>query len=327
MKPKVLITRRIYPEAIEILNGHADIDYNNSDDGLAAEELLARSKDKTAIAGPNGQRFGAELLDQLAGLKIIANIGVGFDNVDIAAATKKGILVSNTPDILTDTTADFAFALLMAAARRVAEADRYVRAGKWVRGGVDLLAGLDVHHRTLGIFGLGRIGAAMARRGKGFAMRILYNDAQRASEALERELDARLVSKEELLPEADFISVHTPLNEGTRKLIGEPELRLMKKSAILVNTARGPVMDEAAVARALSEGWIAGAGLDVFEREPTVNADLLKLNNVVLAPHIASSSIDTRREMCVMAVRNVLAALAGKRPPNLVNPAAWDSRG
>jgi len=326
MKPKVLITRRIYPEAIEILNGHADIDYNNSDDGLAAEELLQRSKDKTAIAGPNGQRFGAELLDQLAGLKIIANIGVGFDNVDIAAATKKGILVSNTPDILTDTTADFAFALLMAAALRVAEADRYVREGKWLRGGVDLLAGLDIHHRTLGIFGLGRIGAAMARRGKGFAMRILYNDAQRASEALERELGARLVSKEELLRDADFISIHTPLNEGTRKLIGEPELRLMKKSAILVNTARGPVMDEAAVARALSEGWIAGAGLDVFEREPTVNADLLKLNNVVLAPHIASSSIDTRREMCVMAARNVLAALEGKRPPNLVNPAAWDSR-
>lgn len=326
MKPKVLITRRIYPEAIEILNGRADIDYNNSDDGLAAEEMLERSKGKTAIAGPNGQRFGAELLDQLSDLKIIANIGVGFDNVDMAAAAKNGILVSNTPDILTDTTADFAFALLMAAARRIAEADRYVREGRWLRGGVDLLAGLDIHHRTLGIFGLGRIGAAMARRGKGFAMRILYHDAQRAPEALERELDARLVSKEELLREADFISLHTPLNEGTRKLIGEPDLRRMKKTAILVNTARGPVVDEVAVARALSEGWIAGAGLDVFEHEPKVNADLLKLDNVVVAPHIASSSIDTRREMCRMAARNVLAVLEGNRPPNLVNPATWDSR-
>jgi len=187
------------------------------------------------------------------------------------------------------------------------------------------LVGHDVHHRTLGLFGMGRIGQAVARRGRGFSMRILYHDAVRAPEALERELQLEFVPAEQLLRESDFVSLHVPLLPSTRKLIGEPQLRLMKKTAILVNTARGPVVDEAAVAKALSEGWIAGAGLDVFEREPQVNPELLKLTNVVLAPHIASASVDTRREMSMLAARNVVAALEGQRPFTLLNPELWDS--
>jgi len=252
-------------------------------------------------------------------------VAVGFDNIDVPAATRKGILVSNTPDVLTDTTADFAFALLLAAARRVVEGHQYLHAGLWRKWAIDLLVGQDVHHRTLGIFGMGRIGQAVARRARGFSMRVLYHDPVRAPEALERELQLELVSKDQLLRESDFVSLHVPLSDSTRKLMGEPELKLMKKTAILVNTSRGPVADEAAVARALEEGWIAGAGLDVFEKEPTVHPALLKLTNVVLAPHIASASVDTRREMSMLAARNAVEALEGRRPPTLLNPQLWDS--
>jgi lactate dehydrogenase-like 2-hydroxyacid dehydrogenase len=258
-------------------------------------------------------------------LKIIANVAVGFDNIDVPAATRKGILVSNTPDVLTDTTADFAFALLLAAARRVVEGHQYLHAGLWRKWSIDLLVGHDVHHRTLGILGMGRIGQAVARRARGFSMRILYYDPVPAPEAISRELELELVSKDQLLRESDFVSLHVPLSDSTRKLIGEPELMLMKKSAILVNTSRGPVADESAVAKALDEGWIAGAGLDVFENEPKVHPGLLKLTNVVLTPHIASASIDTRREMSMLAARNAVAALEGRRPPTLLNPQLWDS--
>lgn len=227
--------------------------------------------------------------------------------------------------MLTDTTADFAFALLMAAARRVIEGHEHIHSGQWIRWSIDLLVGHDVHHKTLGIFGMGRIGQAMARRGRGFSMRVIYSDAARAPEAVERDLQLEFVSKEQLLREADFVSLHVPLLDSTRKLIGEPELRLMKKSAILVNTARGPVVDEAALAQALSEHWIAGAGLDVFEHEPHVHPALLRLDNVVLAPHIASASIDTRRDMSLLAARNTVAALQGHRPETPLNPELWDA--
>ena len=325
MKPSVLVTKRIYPEAIDYLAQHAEVDYVDNDDGLSPAELEQRVRDKQAVVSQLTDKFTPEIIDSLEGIRVISNVAVGFDNIDIPAATRRGILVTNTPDVLTETTADFAFALLLAAARRVVEGHQFVHSGTWRHWAIDLLVGHDVHHRTLGIFGMGRIGQAMARRGRGFSMRILYHDALRAPDALERELVLEFASKDQLLRESDFVTLHVPLLDATRKLIGDPELRLMKKTAILVNTARGPVVDEAALAHALSEGRLAGAGLDVFDREPQVHPRLLRLSNVVLAPHIASASVDTRREMSMMAARNAIAALEGRRPENLLNAEAWNS--
>lgn len=322
---KILITRRIYPEALEILGDQNEIDYNDSDNPLEREELLRRAEHAAAIMTPTTQQFTAELLRRFAHLRIIANIGVGFDNVDIAAASQLGIMVSNTPDVLTETTADFAFGLLLAASRRIIEANRYLLEGRWTRGSIDFFAGRDVHCQKLGIIGLGRIGAAMARRGRGFSMKILYFDPRRAPKALEDELDATFVSKEQLLQESDFVSLHVPLAAETHRLIGEAELRHMKRGSILINTSRGAVVDENALVKAIQERWIAGAGLDVFEREPQVNPALLQLESVVLTPHIASSSENTRREMCLIAARSIRSALDGNRPKTLVNPHVWDS--
>jgi lactate dehydrogenase-like 2-hydroxyacid dehydrogenase len=322
---KILITRRIYPEALEILGDRNEIDYNDSDNLLEREELLRRGVDAAAIMTPTTQKFNAELLRRFARLRIVANIGVGFDNIDIAAASQLGIMVSNTPDVLTETTADFAFGLLLATSRRIVEANRYLLEGRWTHGSIDFFAGHDVHHRKLGIIGLGRIGAAVARRGRGFSMKILYSDLRRAPKPLEDELDASFVSKEQLLRESDFVSLHIPLVEETRRLISEPELRQMKPGSILINTSRGAVIDENALVKAIQERWIAGAGLDVFEHEPQVNSALLQLERVILTPHIASSSEDTRREMCLIAARNIRSALDGNRPESLVNPQTWDS--
>jgi lactate dehydrogenase-like 2-hydroxyacid dehydrogenase len=318
MQPSVLVTRRIYPEAIEFLKQHAEVDYNPTDDILSPADLLARAKGKQAIVSQLVDKFTRDVLAQVD-VQIIANVAVGFDNIDVPAATERGILVTNTPDVLTDTTADFAFALLMAAARRVVEAHQFLHSGKWNRWTIDMLVGQDVHHRTLGILGMGRIGQAMARRGSGFSMRVLYHDAAPVP------VDAEFVSKEQLLRESDFISLHVPLTETTRHYIGEAELRMMKTTAILINTSRGPVVDEAALARALREKWIGGAGIDVFEREPQVLPDLLKCETAVLAPHIASASVDTRRGMSMIAVENVVDALERRRPKTLLNPLAWDS--
>jgi lactate dehydrogenase-like 2-hydroxyacid dehydrogenase len=323
MKPPVLVTKRIYPKAIKYLQEHAEVDYANSDDGLPADELLRRIRDKQAVVSQLTDKFTAAVIDQLDGVRVIANVAVGFDNIDVAAATRRKILVTNTPDVLTDTTADFAFALLMAAARRVVEGHRFVHSGKWTKWRIDLLVGQDVHHRTLGIFGMGRIGQAVARRGRGFDMRILYHDAVRASEAVERELGAEFVSAERLLRESDFVSLHVPLLPETRHMMSSDQFRIMKPTAILVNTSRGPVVDEAALAAALEEGVIAGAGIDVFENEPRVHPALLKLENVVLAPHIASASVDTRCKMSMMAAENAVAALEGRRPANLLNAELW----
>ena len=319
MKRSVLVTKRVYPEAIEFLRQRYEVDYVDSDEGLTPEQLRERVKGKSAIVSQLTDRFDAALIRQLEGVRAIANVAVGYDNIDVAAATERGIQVTNTPDVLTETTADFAFSLLMAAARRVVEGHQFVHSGLWSRWTIDLLVGQDIHHRTLGIFGMGRIGQAVARRGRGFSMRILYSDAQRAPAAVEAELGAEFVPKEQLLRDADFVSLHIPLLPSTRKLIGAAELRMMKPTAILVNTARGPVVDEAALAEALAQRIIAGAGLDVFEAEPAVHPKLLELSNVVLAPHIASASVETRRRMSMMAAENAAAAIEGRRPPNLLN--------
>ena len=324
MKPKVFVTKRVYPEAIDYLRPHAEVEYNDSAISYPAEELLARLEDKVGAISQLTDKFSAQVMDRCPQLKVIANVAVGFDNIDVQAATERKIAVTNTPDVLTNTTADFAFTLLMASARRIAEADRFLRAGQWRQWSIDLLCGQDIHRRTLGMVGMGRIGLAMAHRGRGFEMRLLYHDAIRAPAEVEADLGLEFVPLEQLLRESDFVSLHVPLLPETRKLISTAELKMMKESAILINTSRGPVVDEAALADALTEGTIAGAGLDVFEREPEVEPRLLKLENAVLAPHIASASIDTRRRMSVMSAENVVAALQGNRPPNLVNTALFD---
>jgi gluconate 2-dehydrogenase len=295
----------------------------DSCDGLSGAELAERIQDKHVVISQLTDRFDAGLINSLDGLRAICNVAVGFDNIDLAAATAKGIFVTNTPDVLTNTTADFAFALLLGTARRIIEADHFVRSSRWRNWSIDLLVGDDVYHRTIGIFGMGRIGQAVARRAAGFSMRILYHDGQaRAPETLEKSLNLEFVSPEELLRRSDFVSLHVPLLPQTRHMIGAAQLRMMKPTAILVNTSRGPVLDEAALAEALEQRTIAGAGLDVFEYEPTVHPLLLKLDNVTLAPHIASASRDTRRKMSVMAAENALAAVEGRCPPNLLNPDA-----
>jgi lactate dehydrogenase-like 2-hydroxyacid dehydrogenase len=323
VKPKVLVTKRVYPEAVELLRGHFEVDYEGTDDGLAPGDLLARATGCQAVMSQLVDKLSEPVIGQLSGIRILANVAVGYDNIDVPAATAHGIYVTNTPDVLTETTADFAFALLMAAARRVVEGHAYVHSGEWKKWLIDMLVGQDVGGQTIGIFGIGRIGLAVARRAHGFGMRILYCDERPAPADVTQELKLERVTKEELLRQADFVSLHVPLLPSTRHLIGLAELALMKPTAILVNTSRGPVVDEAALAAALGARQIAYAGLDVFEEEPKVHPDLLKLDNVVLAPHIASATVATRRRMSTMAAENVIAALTGKRPPNLLNPELW----
>ncbi len=319
---KILVTRHVYPEAIDLLEAHGEVDYHDSSSGLAPEELARRIAGSHAIVCQLTDHIDARIMDAAPSLKVIANVAVGFDNIDIGAATDRGILVTNTPGVLTDTTADFAFALLMAAARRIPEAERFLRAGRWRQWQIDLMSGYDIHGHTLGILGLGRIGRAMARRARGFDMRVLYHDAARATPEDERELGLDFVTADELFGQADFVSVHVPLTGDTRHLVAARELALMKPTAILINTSRGPVVDERALAEALREGRIAGAALDVFEEEPAVNPALLELENVVLVPHIASASIKTRTRMCTMAAGNAVAVLRGQPPPNPVNAEA-----
>jgi glyoxylate reductase len=320
MPSRILITRTLPREALALAQARASVDLHAGPEPLTKEELTARLRDKEGIVCLITDTIDAEVLAGAPGLKVVANVAVGFNNIDVAAATARGIVVTNTPDVLTETTADFAWALLMATARRVVEADQYVRAGKFTRWELMVLLGADVHGKTLGILGFGRIGRAMARRARGFGMRVLYNDAVRADAATERELGATFVDKPTLLKESDFVTLHTPLSPETRHLIGAPELRLMKETAYLINAARGPVVHEAQLVQALKEGWIAGAGLDVYEEEPKVLPALLALPNVVLAPHIASASHETRIKMGTLAVENCLAVLEGRTPPTPVNP-------
>jgi glyoxylate reductase len=258
------------------------------------------------------------LLARVPKLRIVSNVAVGVDNVDVPACTERGVVVTNTPDVLTEATADLAWSLLLAAARRVPEAERYVRSGKWAKWDWTALRGADVHGRTLGILGAGRIGQATGHRAVGFSMQVLYTSRQRRL-LFEHTTQARRVDFKALLRQSDFLSIHVPLTKETRHLIGAKELAMMKPGAILINTARGPILDEASLAKALKSGKLAAAGLDVFEREPKIHPDLLKLDNVVLLPHIGSATESTRRKMVETALRNCIAALKGEVPPNGVN--------
>ena len=312
MPKSVFISNVLPPEARALLSPKFEVDYNDTDTPLPKPELIRRLKGKEALICHIISTVDEEVLAGAPELKAVCNVAVGFNNIDVAACKRRGIVVTNTPDVLTETTADFAWALLMATARRIVEADRFARSGQWTRWQWDLLWGNDVFGKTLGIIGFGRIGRAVARRALGFNMRVLYHDTVRADAAAERELQATYMDRDAVLRESDFVSLHTLFIPETKHLINEQTLRLMKKTAILVNAARGPIVDEAALARALKEGWIAGAGLDVFEEEPKIHPALLPLTNIVVAPHIASASLDTRLAMANLAVRNCLAVLEGK---------------
>jgi glyoxylate reductase len=317
-KPTVVVTRAIPRAALELLARHANVDANEADAGYTPEELAARGRSADAIVALLTDRIDETLFARCPGLKIVANVAVGYDNVDVAAAVRRGIAVTNTPGVLTDATADFAFALLLAVARKVVPADRYVREGRFREWMMMEFHGAELAGRTLGIAGFGRIGQAVARRGRAFGMHVIYTNRRQAPQAVEEELRAHAVDKETLVASSDVLSLHLPLNAATRHFLGEVEFARMKSSAFVINTARGPVVDEAALARALTSGAIAGAGLDVFEREPAVEPALLAAPNTVLAPHIASATTETRTRMALMAAENVLAVLAGEPPPNPV---------
>jgi glyoxylate reductase len=319
-KPKILVTRAVFPEVIERLKQHFEVESNQDDHIFSANELAAKMQGKDAIFTTPSERISAELISASPTLKAICNMAVGYNNIDIDAATRAGIMVTNTPDVLNETTADFAWALLLAAARRVSESEHWLRAGHWKKWRYDTLLGVDVHGATLGIIGMGRIGQAIARRSIGFDMQVIYHNRSRLPTDLEaRANHARYVSKEELLRSADHVMLVVPYSAQSHHTIGAAELALMKPSATLVNIARGGIVDDAALIVALRANRIAAAGLDVFENEPAFDPEFLTLSNVVLTPHIASASQPTRLAMANCAADNLIAALAGEVPPNLLN--------
>ncbi len=322
MKPKVFITRAIPENGIEMLREHFEAEVWPEEREIPREVLLEKVRDVDALVTMLSERIDGEVFDNAPRLRIVANYAVGYDNVDVEEATRRGIYVTNTPDVLTNATADFAWTLLLATARRLIEADSFTRSGEWRRKGIAwhplMFLGHDVYGKTIGIIGFGRIGQAVARRAKGFGMRILYNSRSRKPEA-EEELKAEFKPLEELLKESDFVVLAVPLTKETYHMIGERELKLMKPTAILVNIARGKVVDTEALIKALKEGWIAGAGLDVFEEEPYYNEELFSLKNVVLAPHIGSATFGAREGMAELVARNLIAFKNGEVPPTLVN--------
>jgi glyoxylate reductase len=325
-RPSMLISRSLPADAVTRARARADVDVNEADAPLPRNELIRRLQGRQGLVCMISEAVDEELLASCPDLKVASNVAVGFNNIDVAAATRHGVVVTNTPDVLTETTADFAWTLLMAISRRVVEADRYVREGKFDQWKNMLLLGGDIHGKTLGIVGFGRIGRAMAKRAQGFGMRVLYQDAVAADPATERELRASRTDIATLLKESDFVTLHTPLLPETRHLINAQSLKTMKKTAYLINASRGPVVDEAALAQALKEGWIAGAGIDVFEDEPKIHPGLMGLTNAVLAPHIGSASWETRLQMANLAVDNCLAVLEGRTPPTPVNAEALTRR-
>jgi len=326
-KPRVFITRIIAQEALDKIAQVTEMEVWPEELPPPYEVLLEKARDAEGLVTMLSDRIDAALMDAAPGLKVVSNLAVGYDNINIAEATKRHIVVSNTPGVLTGTTADLAFTLLMAAARRVVEADNYTRKGRWKTWGPKILLGQDIHNATLGLVGLGRIGAEVARRGRGFNMKVLYYDVIRRSEEEERQLGVEYIPElAKLLSSADFISVHVPLLPQTRHLIGAAEFALMKPSAVFINTSRGPVVDQRALYEALKSGQIFAAAIDVTEVEPISPDDpLLALDNIIITPHIASASFTTRTDMALMAAENLLAGLRGKTPPTCVNPEALRS--
>ena len=324
-RPKILVTQKVPDPAYPPLEAIGDVEANMEEGSIwPYEELLRRGPGHDYIYSLLTDNIDARFLEACAAstprLKMVANMAVGFNNIDVETATRLHIAVSNTPGVLSDTTADLAFALLMATARRIPEAERFLRAGKYKGWGPLLFCGADVHGSTLGLLGAGRIGKLVARRSSGFDMKVLYYDVYRMSPEEEATYHMTFMPMEDVLRQSDFISIHTPYMPSTHHLIGERELKMMKPTAMLINTARGPIVDEKALVRALQAGTIAGAGLDVFENEPAVEPELLTMENVVLLPHIASASLKTRTLMATMASDNIVAHYKGERPPNIVNP-------
>ncbi len=322
MKPKVLVTREVFDETLEYLAGRCEVDSNQGDVALDPETLARRLAGKSGLMCALTDRVDARLIERCPGLKAVANIAVGYNNIDLAACTARGIMATNTPGVLDDSTADLAWTLMLGAARRITELERRVRAGEWTGWRLKQWLGVDVHHATLGVFGLGRIGQAIARRAAGFEMKVLYHNRKRAAPDIERRVNASYIGKDELLKLSDFVVLQVPYSPETHHMIGARELKLMKPTAILINSTRGGVVDDAALIAALKAGTIRAAGLDVFENEPRLNPEFLKLDNVVLAPHVGSSTEATRRAMALTAAKNLVAALTGGTPPNLLNPDA-----
>jgi glyoxylate reductase len=318
-RPKVLISRPIQQSVIDRIFEHCEVLVHPVDEPMPVELLAEAVRDVDGLMCV-GVRVSKDIIDGSSKLRVISNVAVGYDNIDVEACNGRGILVTNTPDVLTEATADLGFALILAAARRVVEGDRYVREGRWSQWQWNTMWGAEMHGKTLGLYGFGRIAQAIARRGRGFSMRILYHARHRVSDEIEKSLGAKFVDRNTMLRESDFLSLHVPLTPETRHAVSTPQLALMKPTAYLFNTARGPVVDEQALVQALQAGTIAGAGLDVFENEPKVHPALLTMNNVTLSPHVGSATNDTRLRMAMLASENLLAALRGERPANLVNP-------
>jgi gluconate 2-dehydrogenase len=320
-KPSVLVARSVFPEVIASLRQHVEVDTNDDDMPLSPSALIERLQGKVGVLTTGSERIDATLLAACPQLRVVCNIAVGFNNFDVAAMTAAGVLATNTPDVLTETTADFGFALLMATARRLTESEHFLRAGHWSRWSLDMFAGAEVHGSTLGILGMGRIGQAIARRAAhGFGMPVIYHNRSRLDAAIEVQLKARYVSKDELLQQADHLMLMLPHSAESHHAIGAAELTQMKPTATLINIARGGIVDDAALATALRERRIAGAGLDVYEGEPSVHPDLLTVSNVVLTPHIASATLKTRRAMADLAANNLIAFFKEGRALTPINP-------
>jgi len=321
-RPRVLVTREVFDDVLEYLARHFDVTPNQADTPMSPAVLAQALADKDGALTTLSERIDAALLAQCPKLKAVCNIAVGFNNIDLQACTERGVMATNTPGVLDDSTADFTWALILATARRVTESEAWLRAGQWGGWKLKQFLGTDVHHATLGILGMGRIGQAVARRARGFDMTVLYHNTRRLSAEVEKSCHAAYVSMDELLARADIVTLHMPYSPATHHIIGAAELAGMKSTAILINAARGGVVDDAALVEALKRGSLAAAGLDVFENEPALNPEFLKLKNVVLTPHIASSTEATRRKMALTAAENLVAALTTGNPPNLLNPSA-----